>query len=283
MDCASGGSECFHQLGAEVQTVSLYAHDGASLSAGGFELTFDGETTACVDYDSSDADIEAALELLNNVDDVIVRRTGITYPGNGFEWQITFSGFGVYGDVAQITAAESGCTAMDPATFSFAESTVMSGDSLQAGTAYYVRVSPVNSVGTGTATASSPASLIPRSPPTAPLNVEVNSVSDDETKLRVKWDAPASNEGAEITSYTIEWDSAADNYDSSETFSVTGTDLTDAAAAHPAEVPSTIPLTLIFRQELFLSCVYTGLMLRVMEIWEMLHLCVKVILRIVRL
>ena len=99
---------------------------------------------------------------------------------------------------------------------------------------YYIRVTPQNAAGLGSPTSSLPATMIPRSPPLAPLAVEVNAVRDSTTCMRVKWDKPSSNNGDAISTYKIEWAAAGTNFAVLESKSVTGAELVSADTAHPA-------------------------------------------------
>jgi hypothetical protein len=70
----------------EQQTVGI---DNAS-SGGSFTLTFDGFTTAAIDYDASASEVEDALELLDSIGTGNVAVTG--GPGPNTDWVVTFQG-----------------------------------------------------------------------------------------------------------------------------------------------------------------------------------------------
>jgi hypothetical protein len=61
----------------EVQTLTITG----SPSGGTFTITFDGETTAAIDYDATAAEVQAALELLANIGPNNVRCSGGALPG----------------------------------------------------------------------------------------------------------------------------------------------------------------------------------------------------------
>jgi hypothetical protein len=97
---------------------------------------------------------------------------------------------------------------------------MLNGNALRPGTPYFVRVSAINSVGRGMfrdatvinevdGSAPSIRALVPRAPPTKPLNTIVEAVVESSTTMRLYWLAPASNEGARIEYYYVEWDTAA--------------------------------------------------------------------------
>merc|ERR1719502_687299 len=75
---------------------------------------------------------------------------------------------------------------------------------LVTGTYYFVRVSAVNSQGAGAAVRTSPTSLNPSQPPTAPTNVVLGSTSP--SMLTVTFGAPLSDGGDTVIKYQIEWD-----------------------------------------------------------------------------
>jgi hypothetical protein len=80
----------------EIQTITVNATDGT------YTLTFDGQTTAAIDYDATAATVQAALQALSNVapGDVIV--TG--GPGGTAALAVEFSGTYDGTDVAAMTA-----------------------------------------------------------------------------------------------------------------------------------------------------------------------------------
>jgi len=75
---------------------------------------------------------------------------------------------------------------------------------LTMGTFYFVRVSGTNSQGTGATVRTSPTSLNPSQPPTAPTNVLLGSTSP--SMLTVTFGSPISDGGDTVTKYQIEWD-----------------------------------------------------------------------------
>ena len=61
----------------------------ASDLTGSFTLTFDGQTTAAIDANADESEVEAKLEALPNVGDVYVSHLSA---GLGHLWTVTFVG-----------------------------------------------------------------------------------------------------------------------------------------------------------------------------------------------
>lgn len=87
---------------AEVQTVTITG----TPTGGTFTLTFDGETTAGIDFDATNAEVDTALEALPNIGVGEVTVTG--GPGPGTPYTVTFATS--LGNVPQMTADGSGLT-----------------------------------------------------------------------------------------------------------------------------------------------------------------------------
>ena len=85
--------------GGEVQEVSNNATGGT------FTLTFDGQTTAAINYNASAASVESALEALSNIADVSVTGSG----ASSDPWVVTFVDPGKQ-NVAQMTADDTNLT-----------------------------------------------------------------------------------------------------------------------------------------------------------------------------
>jgi type 1 glutamine amidotransferase len=99
----SGGFGPFNdQITNESQTIAISGATG-----GTFTLTFDGETTAPIAFPMVNADIEAALEALDGLDDVAVTGTGTR--------TVNFRGSRTERDVPQMTGDASGLTGSAPA------------------------------------------------------------------------------------------------------------------------------------------------------------------------
>lgn len=81
----------------EIQDINIFG----SPTSGSFTLTFQGQTTAAIDFDATAAELEAALEALSNIDNVSVEQDGNNY-------RVTFGGSLAGTDVAQITSDASG-------------------------------------------------------------------------------------------------------------------------------------------------------------------------------
>lgn len=84
----------------EVQTVTVTG----SPTGGTFTLTFDGQTTAAIDFDATSTAVQAALEALSNIDSGDVTVAGAA----GGPYTVTFDAS--LGDVAEMTADGSGLT-----------------------------------------------------------------------------------------------------------------------------------------------------------------------------
>merc|ERR1712072_1315101 len=72
------------------------------------------------------------------------------------------------------------------------------------GTFYFVRVSAMNSQGFGNIVRTSPTSLNPSQPPTAPTDVQLGSTSP--SMLTVTFGPPVSDGGDTVTKYQVAWD-----------------------------------------------------------------------------
>ena len=119
----------------EVQTVTITA--GSTISAGSFHLNFtkpittDGffpqgsikyetESTACIDFDATAAEVESAINALPflTTGDVSVSRSGnggASYD-YGYSYTVSFVGSNVAGNVPLLVASTYGCDAFDVAT-----------------------------------------------------------------------------------------------------------------------------------------------------------------------
>lgn len=93
----------YNGVANEVQTINL----GAA-SAGGVTITFAGQTTATIPFNATAAQVQAALELLPNINPGDVTVTGGPWPGTNYT--LTFSGQYAGTDVAAITATAVGLT-----------------------------------------------------------------------------------------------------------------------------------------------------------------------------
>ena len=215
-------ANCSFSLGAEVQVLRVYSGDGNALVAGSYALgsagnSAEGPRTACVDFDATFGALEGELEGLLSAK-VRVSREPITSPGPGFEYRITFLGAGVRGDVAPLEVLAKGpegnCTAFRVQDGSSNRTTVLAqvhattdidGGYLTPGTAYFVRVSARNRVGTGPPQEATPLefptgeAIAPQAPPGLPLEVRVYANKDDGDSLLVKWNAVDTDNGAPVT------------------------------------------------------------------------------------
>ncbi|CAM9684288.1 unnamed protein product, partial [Phaeothamnion confervicola] len=109
----------------EVQTVTVSAtaaistgsyalvytsYTAADSSGGDMSLVASNETTACMDWDATAAEVEAMLEELDSVDGVFVVRSGDASDSSdyGYEYEIRFTGRDVSGDVQPLRLANDG-------------------------------------------------------------------------------------------------------------------------------------------------------------------------------
>jgi len=99
----------------EVQTLSIVA---GTPTTGTFKLTFNGETTAAINYNASAADIQSALVALAGVEALDVVCSGSDLPGGPVT--ITFGGNLAGMDITQITVSDS---TLDTGTVSVVETT----------------------------------------------------------------------------------------------------------------------------------------------------------------
>merc|ERR1712100_615741 len=78
-----------------------------------------GEKTGCLATNSAGSVVQSALNGLASFDSVTVVRNVLTSPGNGFSWEIEFSGAGVAGNQAELKilmGAVDGCAAVPDTT-----------------------------------------------------------------------------------------------------------------------------------------------------------------------
>lgn len=97
-----GGNVITRAGTAEVQTVTITG----TPTGGTWTLTYDGQTTAPLDFDATNTEVDSALEALSNLEPGDVTVTG--GPGPGTPYTVTFTI--AQGDVAQMTADGSGLT-----------------------------------------------------------------------------------------------------------------------------------------------------------------------------
>ena len=239
---------CEQTIGMEVQQFVLAAATGR-FTDGEFTLSFGGDTTACLDWEISGADLAGALNGLASIGAGGVSATregdGTADSIYGYTWRVTFTSEALSLDVDQITVSTgtaAGCTDfMGGSGWALTPSTVVEGGNLAPGVPHYVRVSAINAVGRGPALGATvineagvtPAvlALAPRAPPTMPLNIISESIVDSSTTLRLFWEAPTSNEGGTIIDYLLEWGTDAGVPIASETVAV------GPGTAQPADGP----------------------------------------------
>ena len=245
-----GVSPLTYTLGvpAEVQTVATRCKAGIGQTApnpakckfSNFSLSVGEYQTDLLRFGASDSEVQAALEGLATVDNVIVERSGGTGKASyyfGYVYTVTFWGTYQERGVPQIEATSfdnlngflpaGSTTVVDSAgtktevlnqTFSTHVHTVHSGVALgdhsqqyvalKEGTDYLVRLSAINGRGFGdvsTFSASTPTTgVVPDAPRALTLGGYYSSDS-----LYVDWKPPHCDGGATITMYKVEWDSSS--------------------------------------------------------------------------
>lgn len=95
-----------------VTEVQTYVFDTDPPTGGTFTITFDGQTTAAIDFDATAAEVQAALEALSNIGSGGVVCTGGPLPDTLVT--ITFAGEMAGLAVAEITATLTGLTGGTP-------------------------------------------------------------------------------------------------------------------------------------------------------------------------
>jgi hypothetical protein len=213
-DCGAP-TGCSFPLGAEVQTITVYAQNGSPLTAGGFKLSAAGyaaSPTACIPYDDNLSTMETELEALFGLstNGITVQKEAITAPALGFKYYITFAG--LEGNVPQLTASVGGCTAFSSAqVITVATDTNSSNGALEAGTPYYVRVAAKRGALVG-AFAAAAAAETPRAPPGAPLSATVTADTATAGTVHVAWTAVDTDNGGPVTSYVVEYQIAGGSW-----------------------------------------------------------------------
>ncbi|KAK1941929.1 Titin [Phytophthora citrophthora] len=200
--------------------------------SGTFQVAFSSgglsDSTPPLPHNISSFDMQAALESLITIGTVNVTRSANGY---GYNWVVTFlseskndlsllsvDGTALQGPGARVLSAQT-FSGTQPAFYceknglagSAAEITVPGKlryaiQGLKTGQKYAIRVRAHNGEGYGNAASISPAFQIPRTTPSAPLNVELLVLSSKSIKLR--WSAPSNDGGTAILGYRIQWDTA---------------------------------------------------------------------------
>ena len=159
------------------------------------------ETSAPLPYDASEEEMKDALEALSLVTRVDVSRS---VNGNGFEWDLTFRGYGdflfpLYVNFQNLTAAIGASASVTPiGQFLF--------EGLIPGVAYSVTGFAVNTMGSGTILASTPVSQQPADQvPMPPSNILVRAVYAQ--MINVQFTGPYTTyAGPVVSSYLIHYD-----------------------------------------------------------------------------
>jgi hypothetical protein len=215
VDCGAP-TGCSFPLGAEVQTITVYAQSGAALTAGEFKLSAPGyasSPTACITYNDALSTMEPQLEALLGLstNGVTVQKELITTPAPGFKYYITFNG--LEGDVPQLTTSTGGgCVAFSTSqVITVATDTNSTNGALEAGTPYYVRVAAKRGALTG-AFAAAAGAQTPRAPPGAPMSATVTADTATAGTVHVAWTAVDTDNGGPVTSYVVEYQIAGGSW-----------------------------------------------------------------------
>jgi hypothetical protein len=161
--------------------------------------------------------LQSHLESLspNIMDGVEITRSGDGSAGNLYAWTVTFMDDGNDFDVSitSTLTASSGTASIAERVLGKVDGITYSSctgeheiTGLEEGRPYFVRVLAYNAIGYGLARSSAVAET-PRKVPGPPQSVSVDVYSG--TALRVTLSSPASNGGATIEQFKVEWDSAS--------------------------------------------------------------------------
>ena len=95
--------------------------------SGGYNISFDGQSTSCIDWDAEEEEIKKELVMLGNIDDVRVIRTGDASSTHayGYKIDVLFVGSGVVGNVPTMTIVQ--CKAYSPSSMDISVSVVREG------------------------------------------------------------------------------------------------------------------------------------------------------------
>ena len=171
-------------------------------------------TTTPILANAMAADVKAALETLNEVGTVDVRRDVVE---NGYQWTVTFTQHS--GDVKLMGSNDNNLSNglaehdrhvwnQDASVEIVSVGTYVIED-LPSGTEIAATVSAFNNLGYGSAVSSNPTTLVARDvEPEAPTQLSVMSASS--TEMLVQWEAPSRNGGSPVTYYKVEWDTNED-------------------------------------------------------------------------
>lgn len=201
---------CTFALGAEVQTLDVYSGDTNELAGGEYRLSYTTglveentnvtSVSDCIPFNATYDDFGTAVESVTG-SAVLVTRERITDPGYGYRYWVTFFGAGVIGDVPSLKVTDfsgdstANCSAWSVVTGSsggvdvtaattqqhLSVATQIDGGFLSPGTAYFTRISAINSVGVGEAQESESqddcggveGACAPRAPPPPPVDAKV--------------------------------------------------------------------------------------------------------------
>eukprot|EP00970_Alexandrium_tamarense_P009994 scaffold1976_cov187-Alexandrium_tamarense.AAC.23 len=192
--------------------------EGLQPLSGTIRMGFEGERTLPIPYDADASLMKQALESLTTIGEVDVARFD---NNNGHNYFVTF--LSELGDREQLTVDDLQLTGPDAraSVATLVEGTDPSNygsvliprnsqlmkyqiKSLNNGVSYFVRVRGRNSNGYGYAAFGSPSPMTPVRAPTLPTSVSMFPLSG--SRIRMAWQAPASNGGSRITKYSVQWD-----------------------------------------------------------------------------
>lgn len=167
----------------ELQIVTITS--SSPPSGGTFTLTFDGQTTGTIAWDSSSATVKAALDALSNITTVNVTKDSST------QYQVTFNGSGMTKiDQPQMTGSAAGLTGGSGHSIVVTTSVdggVQYGEWTVTAISYDGTLYSGEATSSGSATVSNPATFI---------------YADGVT---VTIDTPADNDTITTSSFTVEW------------------------------------------------------------------------------
>ena len=208
-------------------TVSTLRNGNSSVLGGTFTVSFNGDTTGYLSFDSTAEQMQDALEALESVGQVTVTRSDVDV-NNGYTWTVTFTTeLGNLPLMSMDVIAMTGtlpeglvskfipgmAPPFNSGTGGLALGSVIVTDmdnlqfditGLRQGVFYSVRVSAANAVGYGDPVIASPPFIAPwPQPPTEPTNVSLAVL--DGNSVSVSWSDPVRLGGEPLFSYLIEW------------------------------------------------------------------------------
>ena len=113
--------------GSSVEKQRITISSPSAILAGGYNISFDGQSTSCINWDAEEEEIKKELVMLGNIDDVRVIRTGDASSTHayGYKIDVLFVGSGVVGNVPTMTIVQ--CKAYSPSSMDISVSVVREG------------------------------------------------------------------------------------------------------------------------------------------------------------